>query len=117
MSQELVAKRLRRPGGEMCSPPLVPALGAWIHPTQRADFLWGYVPIAARDWAASRHYDPADTSSLCSALYAAVATVHDSVWKTFLSLSAEKGATFVARAAMVYGSGSRPARDPVLDVL
>ena len=84
VAQEMVAKRLRRPGGEFCSPPLVPSLRAWIHPTQRADFLWGYVPIAARDWAASRHYDLTDTSSLCSALYAAIATVHDSVWKCWI---------------------------------
>ena len=41
MSQELVAKRLRRPGGEMCSPPLVPALRAWIHPTHDRTFCGG----------------------------------------------------------------------------
>ena len=73
--------------------------------------------MVAKDWAAARRYDAVDISSLCSALYAAVASVHDLVWKEFFKLSAASGATFATRSALVYGSGLRPSRDPILAAL
>jgi hypothetical protein len=112
-----------RPGAPpLTQPPLGPPvtldlLRSWYLPARRENFLWGWTPVAAQEWARSARLHHSQGRALPSLLSSVSTKMYRNIFEAFETEVSQRGGLLEQRCLSVYGSSRVPARDPVLDAL